>query len=376
MLGVAGTSMDITRAQELAEQLERAKRLEALGRLAGGIAHDFNNLLSSTLTSVDLLLMKGPDAESQALLNTVVNSIDRASRLTGQLLQFARRQPGQPRVLDLGAATQDLQELLTRLLPDGVTLSVHRPEGASWVKLDPGHIEQIVINLVVNARDAMEGAGEIRIHVEATYDSVVMRVIDNGPGIPPHALPRVFDPFFTTRVDGTGLGLATCYGIVDQAGGTITAGGAPGKGAVFTITLPAASPPTEEVFQAPPARAEPAGRVGTVLLVEDEAPLRDLLDIVLTRRGYTVLVARSGDEALTIATRTRDLQLLVTDVSLPGGSGPDLVAALRRPSLPVLFISGFSQDPLALRDRQAFLHKPFRINDLYRAIDELLNASG
>ncbi len=396
---VSGTIRDITDRKRLEEQLLQAQRLEGLGRLAGGVAHDFNNLLTAMLGHVELLQHEmAPDDPRQSDLHEVAEAGARASSLTRQLLAFARRQPVAPRNVDLNALVSSLERLLRRLLGADVELQADLADGLWGVRIDPGQLEQVVVNLAVNGRDAMPSGGRLTIttrNVEVTADPpadahplppgryVVLTVADTGTGIEPADLPHIFEPFFTTKDlgKGTGLGLATTYGIAIQAGGTVTVRSTAGAGSEFTLWLPAKSP----AMLATPLRRPVATRVTeggheTILVAEDEPQVRNLVTGVLRGRGYTVLAADSGHEALALA-RSHDgrIHLLVTDVVMPQMSGPQLADALvrERPDVPVLFMSGYADraEGRAIPANVPLVQKPFSLVDFTRRVRAVLDAS-
>lgn len=373
---------DVTRETSLQRELEQARRVEALGRMAGGIAHDFNNLLGIIRGYAELLLKyPGSEADRNAALEEVIRAADRGARLTSQLLAYGRRQVLRPQAVDLSEALASMEEMLRRLLGEGVTLSVTVP-GPTWVKVDPSRFEQVVMNLVANARDAMPAGG--RLTIEAVRRGgegapVALRVSDTGEGMPPDVLSHVFEPFFTTKKagKGTGLGLATVYGIVVQSGGSISVESAPGAGTTFEVLLPPAPAevPHEESGPSPKAN----GRE-TVLVVEDQDVLRGVVARALGESGYRVLEAADAGAALTLAARQAGVDLVLSDVVLPGESGCALVARLRERLGPirVLYMSGEGAAALAAHGigpgEARVIQKPFRLEDLGRAVREALDA--
>jgi PAS domain S-box-containing protein len=371
------------------DRLRHAERMESLGQLVGGIAHDFNNLLNVIASFSDMLAeeIAGLAAED-ARLGTVLGDVEqvrraaqRAIRLTRQLLIFARSDVVHPEVLSLNEIIAGLEQLLRRTLGEHITLNTAPGDGLWPVKADAGQLEQVLVNLAVNARDAMPGGGKLTIDTaNITVDEAYaegrpglkpgrytrLRVSDTGTGIPPEVLARVFEPFFTTKPagKGTGLGLATFYGIITGAGGHVQIYSEPGMGTTVTGMLPATS---EEAARskAPPA-APPRGRGETILLVEDEASLQELASRLLTRNGYQVRVARSAPEAPSIAGDTgQTIDLLLTDVVMPEMLGNEVARRVHtiRPALPVLYMSGYAQPVLdthgAFADQIDLLEKPF-----------------
>ncbi|HEX5761332.1 MAG TPA: response regulator [Thermoanaerobaculia bacterium] len=399
--GVSGGTMTDGRGESelLDEQLRQTQKMEAVGRLAGGVAHDFNNLLTVILgygSSAAARVAHDPEAAKE--LEEVLLAARRAAALTRQLLSFSRRQVLQPRLLDPNELVRGVERLLRRLLGEQVELQVELAPGVGRVLADPDQIEQVLLNLAVNGREAMPEGGRLTIETaDVELDAVAaarqgglesgryvqIAVADTGVGIDPEARRRLFEPFFTTKEpgQGAGLGLASSYGIVRQSGGCILVYSEPGQGARFKIYLPRAGnaatpPPREAAAPRPPAQA-------TVLLVEDDSALRRLARTVLEGKGYRVLEADSSDSALSLAAaRAGEIDLLLTDVVMPGLSGPDLARRLRatRPALPVLLMSGYfddavEQDGLA-EFGTAFLQKPFNAAGLTSKVREVLNGTG
>jgi signal transduction histidine kinase/CheY-like chemotaxis protein len=383
--------------------LEQSQRLEVLGQLAGGVAHDFNNVLAVILNYADfvageLASRPGFGLESAASdVAEIQRAAQRATALSHQLLSFARREVIQPRPLDLNHVVGDIELFLRRTLGSDLVLLVDRAEDLWPVLADPGQIEQVLVNLAVNARDAMSGGGILSIDTANTIvdaDSVVgglplragrhvrLRVSDNGTGIPADVAEHVFEPFFTTKADGrgTGLGLATVYGIVTQAAGAITIASQPGVGTTFTIMIPA----TDERPQpaATPSTVERSPTGETILVVEDEHALREITERIFTRSGYHVLTAANGPEAIAVATgHVGEIDLLVTDVVMPKMLGKEVaerISALR-PGIGVLFMSGYAQPVLASQGRLdpgiTLITKPFSAASLLKAAGHVLDSS-
>ncbi len=328
----------------------QSTKLEALGRLAGGVAHDFNNLLT-VIEGYARMLRDEPDlaqAEAVEYVDEIIRAANRASDLTRQLLAFSRRQSSQPRSLDLNELVRSTSGMLRRVIGEDIQLETDLCEEASHIFADPSQIDQVLMNLVVNARDAMPGGGQIRISTSFHDPAVELRVSDHGSGIPPEVMARMFEPFFTTKESGkgTGLGLSLVHAIISQAGGKVDVETALGQGTTFKIRFPLY---WGEVIDMDPAAAErdsPRGRE-TILVVEDEEPLRSLIRRLLERGGYHVLEAADGDEAVSLA-RARKLQidLLLTDVMLPHRNGVDVageVAAVY-PNVRILFMSGYGEN--------------------------------
>jgi len=383
-------------------QLQQASKMEAIGRLAGGVAHDFNNLLTSILGNVELAQMDlDPHHPVAAMLAEVNRAAQSAASLTRQLLAFSRKQIIEPRVLDLNELIGGLRQMLVRLLGESISLETSLAPNLGAVRVDPGQFEQVVINLVINARDAMPGGGRLAIETTGAGDaddaresgdqptgpgggSVVLAVSDTGHGMPPEVLAHLFEPFFTTKSKdrGTGLGLATVYGVVKQAGGTIDVQSEVGRGTTFRVVLPRVVEAADRRGDRSVPGALPRGH-GTVLLVEDEDSVRDLALRILERLGYDVLVAGSGAEALAIAARhDRPVDLLLTDVVMPGMSGRELATRLaaQHPETAVLYTSGYTEEVIAhhgvLDPGLRFIPKPYTPQALADAVRAALASRG
>ncbi len=383
---------DVTESLALQEQLTQSQKMEAVGRLAGGIAHDFNNLLTAIVGHVELLKDELPPA-SQALedIAEIEAAAARATALTQQLLAFSRRQVLQPKVLHVDGVVEGMRRMLERLIGEHIRFEF-RGGATGNVRADPGQLSQVVLNLVVNARDAMPKGGALRIetsdreidewyvrrHPGITAGSwVVLTVADTGVGMDEATRLRVFEPFFTTRRNGSGLGLSTAYGIVRQSGGHLAVESEPGKGSVFTIFLPRVEGPAE-VTPVPGAVAAPDGSE-TVLVVEDEAVVRDLAARLLRQRGYTVIEADGGAAALAAASQhAGPIHLVLTDVVMPDRTGTAVAEALRkdRADVRVLYMSGYSPETLVeqgvLTREAEFIQKPFAPAALAAKVREVL----
>lgn len=373
-------------ARVLGEQLLHAQRLDSLGRLAGGVAHDFNNLLTVIEGNLHLSLEDLPPGADREPLEDAISASERAANLTKQLLAFGRKQVIERSVFDLGKRVEDVSRMLQRVLGERIELHVTALERDLWVNADPNQIEQVLMNLTVNARDAMPDGGEShvevgRVQVEGT-PFIRIRFRDTGTGITAETKERLFEPFFTTKRpgEGTGLGLATTYGVVQQHGGTITVDSSPGTGATFDVLLPAVEGVAGAATGAAIAELRPGG-TETVLLVEDEDAVRRVAERFLRRQGYHVLVASGGAEALEIAAKAgRPLDLLFTDVMMPGMNGRDLAERLRlqQPDLKVLFVSGYTGDYLQTQTGELpsgthFLYKPYEPRRTASLIREILD---
>jgi PAS domain S-box-containing protein len=396
-LEMLGTCQDVTERRRLEQQLAQAHKMEAVGRLAGGIAHDFNNLLTAVLGYSEILEVSGGLDETQrARVEGIRRAGERASSLTRQLLAFGRRQILQPRVFDLRRAVRGMEPMLRRVVGEDIELVVESCAEASCVRADASQVDQVLLNLVLNARDAMPSGGRLTVDVtHAACDAlgtagaprgparphVLLGVTDTGVGMSAEVLKRLFEPFFTTkgRDGGTGLGLATAYGIVRQSGGQIRVASQVARGSRFEVYLPLVDEPEEA-----PSRPEPGGAAApgreTVLLAEDEESIRAIAVESLGEQGYTVLRAVSGTDALAVAAQyPGPIDLLVTDVVMPGLSGPEVARRLResRPGLPVLFMSGYADATVdrhgGLDPSMPFLPKPFTPSRLVQRVREVLD---
>jgi two-component system cell cycle sensor histidine kinase/response regulator CckA len=397
-----GVGIDITeRRRAAAEQarleteLTQAQKMEAIGRLAGGVAHDFNNMLAAIQGHAELVLHSlRPDDPLHGQVEEILKAGQRAASLTQQLLAFSRRQVIAPQVIDLNELVADSTRMLVRLIGEDVVLDVLPAGDGSRVKADPHQLEQVLVNLAINARDAMPGGGTLTIGTaELEIDAaravamslepgryVELSVSDTGDGMDEETKSRIFEPFFTTKEvgKGTGLGLATVHGIIRQNRGFIEVSSEPGRGATFRIYLPRVEAPVGETRQ--PARLSAAAGTETILLVEDEEIVRNLTRTILTRRGYHVLEAERGSDAcLLCKSHLEPIHLLLTDVIMPKMNGRELYRQLResRPDLRVLFMSGYTEDVIAphgvLEDGTDFIEKPFGVDRLARKVREVLD---
>jgi len=383
-------------------QLRQSQKMEAVGQLAGGIAHDFNNLLMAIMSNAELAALELPDgcAIAAANIEEIKSASRRARSLTQQLLAFSRKQMLQPRVLDINAVVTEAEQILRRLIGETITLSVALDPRSGHVRADQGQVVQVLMNLVVNARDAMPNGGQLTIetanrevspaaaqHHRGLFPGayVALQVRDTGLGMDEETKARIFEPFFTTKPpgQGTGLGLSTAYGIVKQSGGYIAVESGPSTGTTFTILLP-------RVFEEADPLAPPASAVsavpktrGTVLLVEDEAAVREAAKRMLRKYGFVVVEAKNGQDALMHWERQQStIDIVLTDVVMPAMGGAELARTLRasRPALKVVFMSGYTQGTLELSslDESAtrFLPKPFTTDQLIGTLSELLEAGG
>ncbi len=397
--GIMSILTDITYIRRMEEQLRQSQKMEAVGRLAGGVAHDFNNLLTAISGYSDLLLHRLPEYSTlRRDVEEIRKAGDRAAALTRQLLAFSRRQVLQPKVLDLNTVVTNMGQMLRRLIGEDIELSTDLSPSLSRVKADPGQIEQVIVNLAVNARDAMPGGGRITV---ATADAelspayaaahpevrpgphVLLSVADTGHGMSDETQAHLFEPFFTTkeRGKGTGLGLATVYGIVQQSGGHIRVNSASDSGSTFLIYLPQVVGHEDPAHGADrPFLPRPSPGTETILLAEDEEVVRRLAREILTGNGYKVLEAGNGREALLLSEAHRgEIHLLLTDVVMPKMSGRELTERIRplRQGLRILYMSGYTDDAIlrhgVLEDGIPFLQKPFTPEELARKVREVLD---
>jgi two-component system cell cycle sensor histidine kinase/response regulator CckA len=396
--GVLAVVQDATAMKLLERQFVQSQKMQAIGQLAGGIAHDFNNLLTAISGHCDLLLLRHAQEDADyADLVQIHQNANRAAALVGQLLAYSRKQTLKPEQIDLQDVLSDLTHLLNRLVGEKIQLKLAHAPGLGMIRADKRQLEQVLMNLVVNARDAMPDGGIIRVETEALSlrdqmrrdqavvppgDYAVIRVVDSGKGIAPEFLSKIFEPFFTTKRqgEGTGLGLSTVYGIVKQSGGFIFVDSALGEGAVFHLYFPIHESSLEEATVQPPRKIVVRQGEGVVLLVEDEAPVRAFASRALRLRGYTVLEAESAEGALELLEdESLEVDCFVTDVVMPGLDGPSWVkkALEVRPNVRVVFVSGYAEDSLSEEQgripNSVFLAKPFSLNDLAATVQGQLH---
>jgi two-component system cell cycle sensor histidine kinase/response regulator CckA len=374
--GMVVNARDITERKQLEEQLHHSQRLEAVGRLAGGVAHDFNNLLM-VITGYSHMLLDAMHASDPARqdLEQVVKASERATDLTRQLLAFSRRQGVRAALVNVNALVKEMERMLRRVLGEEIELTLRLAPELKGVRADPGQIEQVLLNMVVNARDAMSSGGQLLIETRNAGSPVRNRVIisisDTGIGMDSQVLSRVFEPFFTTKEHGTGLGLATSYGIIKENGGDLSVESTPGKGTTFYIELPITEQSPEDL-KSPGEKPAPPG-TETILLVEDEDPVRRVVETMLKRHGYQVLTSPSPKDAVAVAEQYRgEIHLLITDIMLPGMSGRKMVECMKqkRPDMKVLYVSGYGD--AKAQDDSHFLQKPFSTEELATKIREVL----
>jgi len=399
LLTIDGIETDVTDRVQLEERFRHAQKMEAVGQLAGGVAHDFNNILTAVLGYADLLLARiGPNDPHRAALEEIKKGGERAAGLTRQLLAFSRRTPTQLISVDVNSAIRGVEPMVRRLVGEHLEFRLDLADGLGPVRADPVQLEQVIVNLVVNARDAMPGGGSISIATDrivlreeeasltdmAEGACVRIRVSDTGSGIAPTVLERIFEPFFTTKEPGrgTGLGLATVYGIVRQHRGNIRVTSVEGRGSTFEVLLPESSgAPTTRRDATPASDALPVGSE-RVLLVEDNASLLALAKESLTELGYRVFAASNAGEALQILeAESGEMDILVTDVVMPEVGGRELARKVERllPGMPILFVSGYVRDPEPMVDKDGrpvdYLEKPYTPMALARRIRSALDAA-
>jgi two-component system cell cycle sensor histidine kinase/response regulator CckA len=392
-------AQDISERHVLEQQLRQAQKMEAVGRLAGGVAHDFNNLLMVIKGHTELLMNELPPADGMSRkISQIDRAADRATALTKQLLAFSRMQVLQPRVMSLNGVVEDMGKLLPRLIGEDVELSIRMAQDLGKIRADASQMEQIIMNLAVNARDAMPTGGRLLIEtsnaeLDRTYNSthpivkagryVLLAVSDTGTGMDAETQAHIFEPFFTTKEPGkgTGLGLATVYGVVKQSGGFVWVYSEVGKGTSFKIYLPRVDQPEDKGSVPLPSAEAPRG-TETILLAEDEQDVREVAREFLESGGYTVIEAHNGAEALRLAVEHKTaIELLVTDMVMPGMTGKELARRLQHqhPGIGVVYMSGYSEQTAAETSQAdasiLLLTKPFSRGSILRAVREVLNAS-
>jgi two-component system CheB/CheR fusion protein len=386
-----GIVRDVSERKDAERMLAQASRLEAVGRLAGGIAHDFNNLLTSIRGSAQLLARRLPeDDRSQRAVGRISEAAERGAALVSHMLAFARRQPTCPQPVELNTTVRQMSDLVARLIAHDVEVVLDLTRESCWVLADPAQVDQLVMNLVVNASDAMPRGGDLRITTRCVDVDparaaeqgiepgrcVEMRVADTGTGIAPEHVEHIFEPFFTTKDvgQGTGLGLSTVYGVVKQNGWGIEVESRPDEGTCFTLLMPLRDEPAPEPQRARSAAPASSAR-GRILLVEDDALVREHTSELLQDLGHEVSAVDSPAAALAVARESdRPFALLITDVLMPRLSGPELIERLRErlPALQVLFVSGRPADELDLEPGQELLHKPYGNDELEARVRVLL----
>jgi nitrogen-specific signal transduction histidine kinase len=404
MIGIRSTIQDITerkRAEEkmvsLQEQLRQSQKMEAVGRLAGGIAHDFNNLLTVIHghCEISLLQLQGNNPLREDIVE-IKKAADRAANLTRQLLAFSRRQIMEMKVIDLNALVRELEKMVRRVMGEDIELVTVLDQSLGKIKMDPGQMEQVILNLVINARDAMPSGGKFilettNVHLDEEYARthmsvepghfVMLSVTDTGSGMSPQVKERLFEPFFTTKEKGkgTGLGLSTVYGIMKQSGGNIWVYSEPGRGTNFRIYMPRVDLEADSLSHRDDTVSMLYGNE-TILLAEDEPSVRGLAARVLRNQGYKILEAVNGSEALQIANKHKEqIHLLLTDIVMPQIGGKELYDQLKplRPNLKVLFTSGYTENAIVhqgeLPPGVAFLQKPFSPIFLTHKVREILD---
>jgi len=394
---VQGVLLDITEQKRLEEQLLHAQKMEAIGRLAGGIAHDFNNLLTIIMGNLQIAQLSLPsDSPIQNHLESINKAVERAVSLTQKLLTFSRKQLIEPRAIDLNEIVKGMEKMLKRLIGEDIELITAFEKDIPLIKADPIQIEQVIINLAVNARDAMPEGGKLIIKIaKATFrekfqrkypeiepgDYVMLSISDTGIGMDEETLSHIFEPFFTTKEagKGTGLGLSTVYGIVKQTGGYIYVYSQPGKGTTFEIyfpilqKMPVVEKESAMEFHLPSIKA-------TILVVEDEEEIRNLLREMLEHLGYEVIIAETGIKALRLFDKYKDkINLIITDVVMPQISGKELVEKIKKeyPEIKVLYMSGYPENVIAhygvLEEDINFISKPFTLMELTKKLKKIFN---
>lgn len=385
---------DRKRAEALEERLQQAQKLESLGQLAGFVAHDFNNLLGVVLGNAELLCDELPQGDPRrARAERIQARVRSGAELTGQLMAFSREQPMIPQVVDLKKLVAEMKPILSQLLPPGIDVAIHCPEEACPVKVAPERMQQVVLNLATNASIAMREVGRLVIEIRtvdldrewaqnhlpmAAGRYQMLAVSDTGPGIDPEIMVHLFEPFFTTQAKGTGLGLASVYGVVKQCGGEIWVESRPGVGSSFKVYLPHADEPVEPAGSATPSPNKLGGHE-TILLVEDSASLRHLTREVLTGQGYLVLEAADGIGALELSgSYGGQIQLLLTDIAMPGMRGTELAKRIaeRRPGTGVIFLSGYAEEILSHRNSASpitLVQKPYAVSGLLQTVRQVLD---
>jgi signal transduction histidine kinase len=399
LLGYTGSIRDISRRMLLEEQVRQSQKMEAIGQLAGGIAHDFNNLLTIINGYAYMLLADIPDDDRRrGELEEIRKAGHRAASLTRQLLAFSRKQILQPEAIDINARIRDTESMLTRLIGEHILLETRLCPEKLVVMADPGQFDQIIINLAVNARDAMPRGGRLSIETQPveigldeasdkaldSYGSyALIRVVDNGCGIPTENIPHVFEPFFTTKAtgEGTGMGLPTVFGILKQSKGDISVESSPGNGSVFTVILPRVDVPESASNE----DADPAGRRSSgeiIVLAEDEESVRDLIRSSLELGGFSVVEAENGKAALGILrSMEKPPDLLLTDVMMPEMSGRELARGMRElfPDTPVCFMSGYTDETIErlelLESGASFIQKPFLPGELIEMVRRIIDGN-
>jgi two-component system cell cycle sensor histidine kinase/response regulator CckA len=388
---------DNSEESRLKRQVAQAMKMQAVGQLAGGVAHDFNNILTAIIGHCDLMAMRHiPGDSDYDDIQQIKHNSNRAAALTRQLLAFSRQQTLRPQILQLPDVISEVSNLLKRLLGETITLNVRHGRNLGTVRADPGQLEQVIVNLAVNARDAMPDGGTLTIQTYAVsaadvrrldieimplIDYTALKVTDTGTGIPPDIISKIFEPFFSTKEvgKGTGLGLSTVYGIVKQTGGFIFAESEPRQGTSFVIYLPVHEAGEQAALPLRTAK-EPSTELwgaGTILLVEDEGMVRAVAERALTRQGYTVLTATNGEEGLEILDGDVPIDLVISDVVMPTMDGPTMarLARDRKPGLPIIFMSGYAEEQLRKSidiDRIGFLPKPFSVQQICSAARDVL----
>lgn len=384
---VLGVLIDVTEREIEEEEKRRSQRLEALGQLTGAVAHDFNNLLTAIVAPLDMcedVLEPGHPAQEE--VKEAKQAARRAVTLTSQLLAFGRRRLHRIRPVDLNELVGAMEPMLRRATRDGVNVHLELSEKIPAVEIDPTHFDQVLLNLVINAGQAIEDTGDIWIRTDtepsaqAAQPTVMLEVVDNGVGMDAETVDRVFEPFFTTKKEGTGLGLATVHGIVTQAGGSIAVGSSPGNGTVFTVRLPGTlEPPQPLTVDLAPRKNEALASGGTILVIDDEAAVLRVASRILQRNGFEVLGAEDGQSAMELVRKHSDrIDSALTDIGLPDMNGVELASMIRNllPEIPVVYMSGRTDeevlDEVARQESAGYIEKPFTVEGLLEAVHTTL----
>jgi len=384
---VLGVLIDVTEREIEEEEQRRSQRLEALGQLTGAVAHDFNNLLTAIVAPLDMCEdVLEPDHPAHEEVKEAKEAARRAVTLTGQLLAFGQRRLHRVRPVDLNELVGAMEPMLRRATRDGANIHLELSEEIPAVEIDPTHFDQVLLNLVINAGQAIEDIGDIWIRTDsersapAATPDVVLEIVDNGVGMDSETADKVFEPFFTTKKEGTGLGLATVHGIVTQAGGSIAVGSSPGNGTVFTVRLPGTvEPPQPLTADIAPRKNEVLGSGGTILVIDDEAAVLRVASRILQRNGFEVLSAEDGKSAMELVKRHADrIDSALTDIGLPDMNGVELASLIRNllPEIPVVYMSGRSDeevlDEVARQESAGYIEKPFTVDGLLETVHETL----
>jgi len=383
-----GVVRDITEQQSLEEQLRQSQKMEAVGRLAGGVAHDFNNILGVITGYAELMMMNTLEAEQHKKAEQIISAAEKAAALTNQLLAFGRKQVIAPRLINVADVVSGLKSMITCLMSAETETVLDLKEPLKMVNADQSQLEQVVLNLTTNARQAMPAGGKLTVTIDEIENQagglmpdghyVRLTVTDTGIGIETEHLSRIFEPFFSTKPTGTGLGLSTVYGIVKQSGGFVTVDTDLGHGSTFRVYLPAVEGSSPQVQTNPAVKPSASDGSGTILLVDDEDRLREAVREYLEIRGYKIITARNGQEAVEVAEACPGIDLMITDVTMPRMNGRRLVEHMRkaRPAMKILVMSGYADDEkvrMGFLELESFVQKPFSFQALSAKVYALLH---